>query len=254
MSAELAHLPRRGDLPKSDGYESLPPRSVWVEDLDTVRYEMPVDDRGLVDVPRLTSVIESVVDPNYVWPNRLSVHHLYWHKSWYEEGSAGPHARSFRELSINKILVPRMFENVLHKIMEPPEVPHPDVMEQQLDAWLTARHLFQSMRSVVRWEKVEEQYIRRVNNGDLPKGYETEDQIGREILRGTLSRHVRGASQNMRVLATVAPGYRLIEPVPDIADSSKFEATKTERQAFASQLGRIMMPKAVPVVRALKVA
>lgn len=252
MGAEVIALPRRGDLPAETGYSALPPRDVWEHDLDNTRLEMPVDERGLVDTQRLVEAVSSLIDPDYEWPNRLSVHHLYWHKRWYGFPSAGPYAESFRDLSINKILVPRMFENVLHRVMEPPAVPHTDVMEHRLQSWLVARHLFKSVRSVVRWEKSEEQYLKMVNDGTFPKGYETEDEIGREMLRSALQRQFKGVALHMHRLSEIPPEFRLIEP--DIGVTDPTGEAVTQRHAFAAKLGGVVMPNAVPVMRQLKVA
>lgn len=249
---ELMQLPRRGDLPAASGYAALPPKEVWQYDLDNMHLEMPVDERGLVDTQELVDTVASVVDSDYVWPNRLSVHHLYWHEQWYRSSFAGPYARSFRELPINKILVPRQFENVLHKVMEPPAVPQIDVMRQQMDSWVVARNLFASVRSVVRLEKSEERYLRMINEGTLPEGYETEDEIGRAVLRRLITRNSKGIVMHMRSLTEVSPEFRLVEPEDEVVEPTS--ETMQQRQAFASRLGALVVPEAVPVVRQLKVA
>lgn len=247
MAAEVITLPRRGDLSVDMGYEALPPRDQWLVDIDNTQIDTPVDERGLVDPREVIRVVGSMVQPEFEWPNRLSVHHMYWNARWYGFPSAGPKAELFRELSIHKMLVRRMFENVLHKVMVPPAVPSAEVMEGRIESWSVAWNLFSSVRTVVRWEKSEERYLEMVKQGTFPEGYETEDEIGRAILRGAVQRYFKGIDLHMRRLGEVPTEFRLIEP-DDITASPR------HRQEFGKRLGQVVAPKALPMARLLNVA
>lgn len=119
--------------------------------------------------------------------------------------------------------------------------------EGRIESWSVAKNLFDSVRTVVRWERSEEQYIRMVNEGTFPEGYETEDEIGRQILRGVVRRHFKGIDLHMRRLSEVPTEFRLIEP-DDITVSPR------HRQEFGKRLGQVVAPNALPMARLLKVA
>jgi len=248
MTTEFSNTPMRGDLPRYEGYDSLPPREHWLVDILDTQLETPVDERGLVDPHQLVELVKSTISPEYEWPNRLSTHHLYWKGYWYGFPSAGLQAESFRELPIHRILVPRVFENVLHKVTVPPDVPSEEVMEHRIESWSVAKSLFKSVRTVVQWEKRADQYLSLAVDGPMPEGYTTEDEIGRAILRDTVQRHFRGVEMHMERLHTVPSEFRLIEPDQQIGTSAE------RRQQYVQQLGRVVVPRALPMTRLLRAA
>ena len=105
------------------GEPTLPPEDVRLIDLSYLRCHKiptPVDERGIVDTDRLIADVNATIDPSYRWSRQLSLDHLYWPGTWYDGTSIG--AR-FRQLTINKAIVPRVWENWKHAITEPPALP-----------------------------------------------------------------------------------------------------------------------------------
>jgi hypothetical protein len=248
MVAEITRLSVRGGLPRETGYEALPPREYWLEDIKKLKIESPVDERGIVDPRTVVEIGKSLIDPEFAWPSNLSIHHLYWERWWYGLPSAGSQALSFRELPIHKILVPRVFENLLHKVMVPPGIPSQEVMEKRIESWGIAKSLFKSVRNVVRWENNTNRYIAAVANDGLPKGYETEDTIGKELLGDIVNRHFQGIEMHMERLHAVAPEFRLVEPEEEVI------ASPLRRREYSKELGRVVVPRALPMLRQLRAA
>ncbi len=239
MTAAVIDLARyRGDQPGESG---LPPQEVWlIADPEKTKIDTPLDDRGLVAIPELIQVVKDTIDPGYTWPMHLSVHHLYWQGWWYQSGFAGPYANAFRELPINKALVPRVFENWLHKVTIPPPVPDPEVMRYRVESWAVAKNLFKSVRQAVVWEKRarrRDAFI-RANPSVLPEEFEGEDLIGRAVLEDTIRDNFRNIERNLELLYEIPPEFRLIEP-----DATQEDLTKG--------LGKIVVPKALQLVGAV---
>lgn len=248
MAAEIVRLSVRGDLPRETGYVALPPQEYWLEDITNLQIESPVDERGIVDPRAVVEIGKSLIDPGFVWPSNLSIHHLYWQRWWYGLPSAGSQALSFRELPIHKILVPRVFENLLHKVMVPPDIPSQEVMTKRIESWGIAKSLFKSVRNVVKWENNTNRYIASIANGSLPEGYETEDTLSKELLRDMVNRHFQGIEMHMERLHAVSPEFRLVEPEEEVIASS------LRRREYSKELGRVVVPRALPMLRQLRAA
>jgi hypothetical protein len=58
--------------------ESLPPPDAWLIDPRQEKIETPLDERNLIDIPKLIGAIKLTVDPSYQWGGELDVHHFYW--------------------------------------------------------------------------------------------------------------------------------------------------------------------------------
>jgi hypothetical protein len=236
---DVADLPtyRRsmGDVPGECG---LPPEKYWLVDPAEKQIPTPVDARGLILVPELIQTVKNTVDPEYKWPPHLSVHHLYWEGWWYESAFAGDSARKFRELPIHKALVPRMFENWLHCITEPPDVPDPEVMEYRVEAWSVAESLFRSVRQAVNWERKARRRAALLERKPetLPEEFNGEDIIGREVIGASLQQHFAGMDRELARLERIPPEFRLVEP-----DESHI--------TLAAQLGKIVGPRAMQLTR-----
>lgn len=78
-------MTERGDW-YAQSSSRLPPRDYWLFDPEKdERYEMPVDDNGLVDTKEVIRLIKLAIDPAYAW-NRLdeiNVHHIYFERNRY---------------------------------------------------------------------------------------------------------------------------------------------------------------------------
>ncbi len=219
---------------------SFPPKEAWLINPYRDKFETPVDDRGLIDVPTLIESVKDTVDEDYEWPSNLSIHHLYWHERHYDSAFAGPWARRFRELPIHKAVVPRVFENWLHLVTLPPDVPDPEVMRARVESWGVAEDLFHSVRQAVVWEKRGRRRAERVQNSlvSLPEEFKGVDVIGKEVLQAILGRHFNGMERHLARLQEVPPEFRLAEP------------TDT-REILAKKLGKIIGPRALHLVRAV---
>lgn len=136
-----------------DGVSSsihLPPRELWRHDpLTEELLPTPLDERGLVDVSALISLMKSTVEPGYDWHSSfVDVHHLQWPDRWYpRDEQLDRSAHSFRNLAISKVHVPRVFHNWVHRITEPPLMPSEEVMQYRIDAQRVAIALFRSVRN-----------------------------------------------------------------------------------------------------------
>ncbi len=126
----------------------LPPKHVRLIDPKKERLETPVDDRGIVDVNELISLVKATVDSNYEWPINSNEHHFYWPKSNYKHRRARitSKMKKFRELTVSKGYLPIEFHNWMHEVVEPPPVPEVEVMEQRIEAWEIASSLFKKAR------------------------------------------------------------------------------------------------------------
>lgn len=222
------------------GESGLPPPDVWLIDPSKDKFDTPVDNMGFIDVPMLIQAVKDTVSPDYEWPDRLSVHHLYWKDEWYSSRFIGMDAQKFRNLSIHKALLPRVFENWLHEVTIPPDIPDPLLMQQRIEGWAQARNLFVSAREYIRWErraKRREDFIKQ-NPDVLPSGFNGEDVIGKEFLAHQLGRHFTGFEIHMDLFRQLPEEHRLVE-----AGSSP--------QELAHKLGKFVVPSTLKLISAV---
>lgn len=227
----------RGDIAGESG---LPPQEYWLIDPAREKIETPVDDRGLIKVDELITCVKRTIDPDYIWPRHLSGHHIYWEKEWYE----GREARTFRELSVHKILVPRVFENWLHKATIAPRVPDEQTMRERVLAWTLARNLFEHARDVVVWERrgKRREELLMVKPWILPPAFRGEDKIGKEYIQQQTQRHFDGFLQGLEKYEQVPREVRLVEqPSQNPAEAAR-------------QLGVFTTKRALPMIGAVLAA
>jgi len=221
----------------------LPPLDVQLIDPRKDKIDTPIDDRGLIDVTALVREVKATIDPSYEWPTRVGVHHFYWPESSYL-GAQGEkpeyHPATFRDLPINKGLVPRVFENWLHKITNPAALPDEEVMYYYTEAWFVAKRLFESARNVVQWErKARRRVVHLMEDPSiLPSDFNGEDIVGNEIILETLSKHFRGVDMQLERLHEIPQEFRLLEP-------HNFSV------ANASTLGKLVVPRSLRLVKAV---
>lgn len=195
---------------------SLPPRDSLLIDPRTEKLLTPVDDRGLVIIPQLITDVKSVVDPDYQWPEELSVHHFYWHEAWYPYTKESPTAENpaiFRNLPIHKGLVIRAFENLLHIATIPPKPPEPEVQKYRVEAYLVVRDLFKMARRTIQWEKRARRRRELVaaNPDIIPAGFNGEDIIGEEIMHEVLEKNFRGFERQLIRQEAIPEKHRIIQ-------------------------------------------
>ena len=197
--------------PQSPETLFLPPRDMWRHDpFKDERIETPVDSRGLVVLGQLIDQVVETVDPEYKWPlvPQSDIHHLYWHREWYpvvhERGQIN---RSFfRELSVHKALVPRVFHNWIHLVTKPPAVPDPEVMAYRIEAFQLARNLFRRAQAAIRTEREFSRWLASDGYDRCPN-----DASFEEFWVPRATRVLSGMDTELSALEAVPPEFQLIE-------------------------------------------
>jgi hypothetical protein len=189
--------------------DGLPPDEYWAIDPSKI-LQTPVDSRGLIIVDELIERVKAYICPEYDWDGPGDIHHLYFYASRYwqaeqDSGGAVP-AHRFREMPVNKVLVPRRFHNVIHAVTEPAEMPGSEVMRNYIDAWTAARNLFASVRSAVQAERRTRRWLdqHQADNSLTPE----QEEVGLEIMEETILRHFKGISRHLGALSLLPEEYR----------------------------------------------
>lgn len=214
-----------------DIQETLPPPEAWLINPYKDKFETPVDDRGFVDVDTLVQAVKDTVHSEYEWPRKRSIHHLYWHEDWYRHPELGGDGRLFRELPVNKVLIPRVFHSWLHLVTIPPDVPDPYLMRRRIESWAVAKDLFESSRLLVQWNRRAERRMSfvRDNPDILPKRFNGADIIGSTVLAGMIGRHEGGMEMHL-------------ERLLGIPEEDRFVVADAPPEEIANELGKIVVP------------
>ncbi len=195
--------------PEATWRDGLPPDEYWAIDPSKI-IKTPVDSRGLVIVDELIERVKTYICPEYDWDGPSDIHHLYYYASLYwqaEQDSGGTvPAYRFRELPVNKILVPRRFHNVIHTVTAPAGMPKPEAMRNYIEAWTAARNLFASVRSAVQAERRTRRWLdqHQADNSLTPE----QEEVGLEIMEETILRHFKGISRHLGALSLLPEEYR----------------------------------------------
>jgi hypothetical protein len=201
------------------------------------------DERGLIDHSRLIELVKSSVDPEYEWPKKLSVHHLYWPAAWYphlQDAEEPVNPAAFRQLPIHKALLPRVFENWLHQITIPADMPDSEVMQYRIEAWRVAEDLFKMASGVILNEKRSRRRRASVEAGLVTPKTE-DDRIGEDYIVGEFIKDFRGFGYLLERHENLPPEFRLIE----------LDGTVS---SVAKRLGKIVMPRSLILKRAAAIA
>lgn len=226
--------------------ESLPPPDARLINPDRFpdhRIPTPVDDRGLIIVDQLITDVKETIDSLYEWPEGVSVHHFYWPAAWYSYDrslSSNQNPATFRNLPVHKGLVLRTFENWLHKVTIPPEIPEPEIMAYRVDAWLVARDLFKMARKTVQWEKRarRRRMLIAKNPNIINEGFNGIDVIGEEIMAEVLDKNFRGFEHQLQKQERIPEEFRL------------FDITGSPQQ-IATNLGKVMTRTSLHLVQTI---
>lgn len=198
-------------------------------------------DTGLIDITSLIETVKSTVDPSYQWPRGLSMHHFYWPGANYAS-TAEPESRfapaTFRNIPVHRGLVLRTFENWLHTITEPPEIPSPEVRDYRVMAWHVARDLFKTARKTVQWERMAQRRRTLIaeNPQIIPAGFNGVDVIGEEIMQEVLERHFRVFELQLTRQDDIPEALRIV----DLSGSPK---------EIAASLGKVVAKPSLRLVR-----
>lgn len=228
-----AHLHNQGTLPPPDA------RLIDPHAPDFLPLTTPVDERGIINIDSLIDQVKATVDPCYTWPKHASVHHFYWPESWYKIPYTEPRENPtvFRNLPINKGLVPRVFENWLHQITIPPVLPEREVRACTVEAWLVARDLFLMARKTVQWQRIAERRRQLISENPtmINEGFNGSDVIGEEIMHEIFEKNFRGVTRHLERNAQLPEAFRLLP-------------TSNEPATIAQALGKIIVPRSLKLV------
>lgn len=182
----------------------------------------PLDHHGFVDIDKTIELVISTVDPSFEYPKDVSVHHFQWPEAWYPNLPYEPkfyNPAHFRNLPIQKGLLLRCFENVLHEVTKEPPVPDRDEMAQRVAAWLAIRDLFGVARKTVQWQKRQKRRreLIRANPNIVQDGFDGQDIIGEEIMHEILEKHTRSFEKLLKRQEKIPEHHRIftIETSPE---------------------------------------
>jgi len=203
----------------------------------------PLDDRGLIDVDQLIIDALTLVDPTFPWPagrDELSIHHFYNPANWYpylQDMRLGANPAVFRNLPIHKGLMPRMFENWLHRVTIPPPVPNEEVRRHRIESWSVAQDLFMMAKKTARWKTLQDRRRERIaaHPEILKEDFDGEDVIGEAVMHERLERNFRGYDYQLQRHSRIPQEFHLLNPEGDPAK-------------VATDLGRIVKPSRLYLV------
>lgn len=217
----------------------LPPPDAQLLNPKIDKIDTPVDDRGLIDIEQLITDVKRTIDPSYQWPIvTKSIHHIYWPMAQYpyDEDVIG-NPGIFRNLPIHKALLPRVFENWLHTITLPPPKPEPEVREYRIESWNVTKDLFKMARHTVEHQKRARRRRIDVRSGHVEPKFD-DDRIGEEWIQDQFEKNFRRWEYQVDRLYKLPPEFRMI----NLDDSP---------QQVAKNLGKIVMPKSLKLVKAV---
>lgn len=191
--------------------DGLPPEEFWAI-TPTEKEPTPTDDRGFIIVDDLVTIVKRYIRPEYPWPNIKDIHHLYYYAAEYQQveqdsGGVIPSLR-FRELAINKLLVPRYFHNVLHIVTERAPMPDTEAMRYRIQAWECASNLFASVRSATKTQRM----ARRLAERAADVNSDEQKKVNDEYMNQQFLRHFRGVGRHLGALTLIPIEYWPFSP------------------------------------------
>lgn len=105
----------------------------------------PLKSDDTVDYEKLVAEMRGLVSPDYKWQAPFfDEHHLHWEASLYDpdkhDGDTIPYR--FRDLSTQKLWVPRQFHNFVHAVTIEPPIPERTVMREYIDRFRRHRYMY----------------------------------------------------------------------------------------------------------------
>jgi len=158
-------LAERADHDEDQHAQGMPPFEAWKDPgawltLDgrvkpgIDKFQVPTVD-GFIDIDALMQrVLVELFHPEYQWlfdkndvRTRPDNHHFYYDEEMYrpEHHNGNKIPYQFRNLPVLVGRMPRLFHNVLHAVVERPEMPEMDAMEEYVDAYLVAHAAFKRL-------------------------------------------------------------------------------------------------------------
>jgi hypothetical protein len=207
----IIYYGREGDIPGETGW---PDPDAWLINPFTNKIDTPTDDRGLVRYDALIQDLKDTLDPDYEWPDEVSLDHIYYKEEWYHSVWAPQCATRFRELPVHKAIVPRVFENWKHLVAIPPAVPSAEVMQLRIESWDIAAKLFASICNTEVWRQRADGRSRLLIEKPqiLKPEHHGVDEIGQAVIREMLNKHFKGVERNLARLELLPPEFRMADP------------------------------------------
>ncbi len=216
----------------------LPPLDAWKDpekwlDIETGRplegiekLKLPVDDRGIVQTYEAVEYVKTELFlGDYDWRNgddRLlgDIHHFYHPSADYDPEVHGGNELPFVFRRVPALMgrMPRLFHNALHDFTEAPKMPSYDVMEEYRRSYLLAHRAFANLiRLANSTTYASKQFQLRQHSLDtgrvIPK--DPEDQVGKEFLRESFSRHFSHYSETVELVRSLQEEGIVVADIPD---------------------------------------
>jgi len=118
------------------------------------KIETPIDAFGVPSAFLYLAALAETLHPEYTPPKAANVHHLVNPKRSYTQGGKNSIKYKYRESPSLMLEIPVQIHNYGHWIMQPPAMPHMDVMTQRVKEQDQINKLFKIGRSVIaapRW-------------------------------------------------------------------------------------------------------
>lgn len=204
------------------------------------RLSTPVDDRGLVDHQKLVSCVV----PSAKFQSHKSfedTHHVYWHmKTVLTPNHDTDLAETYRELPINKILMPRYLHEAIHETTVPPRLPDNEVMEYRVEAWKIARTLFQKKQEMQYIKKVVGSWAVSKRRGDFGVPGD-DDAIGWEWLKEQKRRNFPGSVAVLHREQQIPSEYLLETDFGPLTEGVVYSISREAKKSAKHKTGRLSL-------------
>lgn len=219
--------------------EFLPPREYWVGIEPGEKLEIPYDSVGRVDIVGLVNTIKQHISPEYEWRFFPDRHHVPHFEHMYpNEPHLGMHRnlRTFRELPVMSLWVPRDFHELIHEWTEPPKIPEEEVRVWTVESWFVARSLFKHAQKYEEWwRRRENRYDLLIEKPETREKHNGDDTINQEFLETTLQRHFTEYSRRLHELQeSMPPEMRMFDLEHDVR-----EIAVASKRAFAKRAVKV---------------
>ncbi len=158
----------------------------------------PLNDLGLVDARATVELLRK--STQHQWFEFPDTHHLYWPANRYPKKQI---ERQFRELPINKIMIPRDFHDYLHASTEPPLVPDTDLMHYQVLSYDAVRSMFDAARLIIQKQREKDRLLGRLPAGNVYGGVHSRQRA--------ISANKKQFEEALEIFDSVPPEVRVID-------------------------------------------
>jgi hypothetical protein len=178
------------------------------------KVETPLDEHGLVNRHELVRRVITNTPRGHDWGDVPRDHHWQWPESQYpyinEDDCANPSV--FRNLPINRTILPISFERRIHHMSIEPTPPPEEVMDIMIEYSKAASALFKTAREIIRYQRdirAWREYV-QANPYVLAKSGGS-DKKTKVITRRKGRSNSRGLSMNLAKFRSVPERFRLVD-------------------------------------------